>query len=102
QGQQDQVHLGPGDRSLQWGLELTQWGLELWQTRLGRLEGFGDAVSRGADARVLCALVSIAVTSLLGFVFPLMSTVFDFGERAHHACSAPPPGLRPGGGVGLR
>ena len=60
---------------MQLGLELTQLGLELLQTRLGRVEGFGDAVSLGADARVLFALVSIAVTSLLGFVFPLISTV---------------------------
>jgi len=72
------------------------------QTRLGRVEGCGDAVSLGAEARVLFALVSIAVTSLLGFVFPLIATVFDFGELAHHACSAHPPGLRPGRGVGLR
>ena len=82
---------------MQWGRELTQLGLELLQTRLGRVEGCGDAVSLGAEARVLFALVSIAVTSLRGCVFPLIATVCDFGELAHHACSAPPPGLRPGG-----
>ena len=82
---------------MQLGLELTQLSLELLQTRLGRFEGFGDAVSLGAEACVLFALVSIAVTSLLGFVFPLISTVFDFGELAHHACPAQPPGRRPGG-----
>jgi hypothetical protein len=98
EGQQDQVHLGPGDRSVQLGLELTQLGLELLQTRLGRFEGCGDAVSLGADARVLFALVSIVVTSLRGFVCPLMSTVCDVGELAHHACSAQPHGLS-GGGV---
>jgi hypothetical protein len=83
---------------VQLGLELTQLGLELLQTRLGRFEGCGDAVSLGADVRVLFALVSITVTSLLGFVFPLISTVFDFGELAHHACSAQPHCLS-GGGV---
>ncbi len=60
---------------MQWGRELTQLSLELLQTRLGRVEGCGDAVSLGAEARVLFALVSIAVTSLLGFVFPLIATV---------------------------
>ena len=68
-----------------------QLGLELLQTRLGRCEGFGDAVSLGGDARVLFALGSLAVTSLLGFVFLLLSTVFDFGELAHHVRSSSPP-----------
>ena len=50
---------------------------------------------------MLFALVSIVVASLLGFVFPLMSTVFDFGELAHHACSVNPHGRRRQGASGV-
>jgi len=67
------------------GLELRQASLRLSEARLGLLERCGGAVALGADASDLFALVSIAVTSLLGFVFPLISTVFDFGELAHEA-----------------
>lgn len=59
--------------------------LELMQTRQGLLEGIGDSVPLGAKANDLFALVSILVTSLLGFVFPLISTVCDFGELTHAA-----------------
>jgi hypothetical protein len=88
QGQQDHVHLGPGDKLLRGGLELTQ-------TRLGRFEGCGGAVALSGEASDLFALVAILVASLRGFVFPLIATVFDFGELAHHACSCNPRGLRP-------
>ena len=75
-------------------------GLELTQAGLGRFEGLGDPVALGADASVLFALVALAVASLLGFVFPLISTVFDFGELTHDACSqVNPDGPRPWGGV---
>jgi|SRR5439155_22739508 len=50
------------------------------QTPLRLFEGCGDSVPLGADTRELFALVSFAVTSLLGFVFPWMATVGDFGE----------------------
>src|SRR5207245_2096725 len=36
-------------------------------------------------------LVSLSVSSLLGFVFPLMSTVFDFGELTHGVRARHPP-----------
>ena len=68
-----------------------RWALELTQTRLGLFEGCGGAVSLGGDASDLFALVAIAVASLRGFVFPLISTVFDFGELAHHVRSCQPP-----------
>jgi hypothetical protein len=83
QGQPDHVHLRPGHPSLPVGLKLAQ-------TRQGRFEGFGGSVSLSTDARELLALVSIAVTSLLGFVFPLSATVCDFGELTHDALSSPP------------
>ena len=85
--------LGRDDESL-------SLALELLQTRLGRFEGFGGAVSLGAEARELFALVSIAVTSLLGFVFPLISTVCDFGELAHQAFSGPRQAAGGGGDLG--
>jgi len=76
---------------VQVGRELTQVGRELLQRRLGRLAGFGGTVSLDAEARGLCALVSLSVTSLLGFVVPLLSTGFDFGELPHGVRSRQPP-----------
>jgi hypothetical protein len=69
QGYQHHLYLGLGDLFLQLGLELTPLGLELTLTRLGRFEGFGDAVSLGGVTSVLFAPISLPVTSLLGFVF---------------------------------
>ena len=63
EGYPDHVHLREGDQPLHVGLELTQTHLRLFK-------GFGDSVPLGADTRELFALVSFAVTSLLGFVFP--------------------------------
>ena len=71
--------------TLELTFELTQARLGLFEVRLGLFERCGGAVALGADASDLFAPVSIAVTSLLGFVFPLISTVFDFGELAHEA-----------------
>jgi hypothetical protein len=68
-----------------------QLGLKVMQTRLGLFEGFGDSVSLSANARDLLALVSIAVTALLGFVFPLIATGCDFGELTHGVCAHHPP-----------
>lgn len=76
---------------MQVGLALTQVGLALLSPRLGRLKGLGGAVSLGADARGLLALVSLSVSSLLGFVCPLMSTVVDFGELTHGVRARQPP-----------
>jgi len=45
--------------------------------RLGLFECGDGSISLSGDASNLFALVSIAVASLFGFVFPLISTVFD-------------------------
>ena len=90
QGQEDHVHLGQGDKRLRLALEQAQ-------TRLGRFEGCGDAVALSCEASDLFALLSLSIASLRGFVFPLISTVFDFGELAHHACSGHLHGLGPWG-----
>jgi hypothetical protein len=63
---------------------------------LRRDDPSSTAVALGADGGDLCAPVSIALAALLGFMFPLIATVFDFGELAHHACSAHLRGRRPG------
>jgi hypothetical protein len=78
QSQQAQVPLRQGDQALHVGLTLTQ-------TRLGLCEGVSGSVSLGGDASDLCALGAIAITSLRGCVFPLMSTVVDCGELTHDA-----------------
>jgi hypothetical protein len=95
QGQEDQVHLGQGDESLRLALELTQ-------TRLSRVEGFGGSVALGGYASDLFALVSISVTSLRGFVFPLISTVCDFGELTHRVRLSSPMAVGARGRLGLR
>ncbi len=73
----DDVDLRHGGEALQLGLELTQAGL-------GRFEGCGDPVSLNLDARVLLALVALALASLLRLVFPLISTGLQCGQLAHH------------------
>ena len=50
----------------------------------------------------LFALVAILVASLLGFVFPLMSTVFDFGEFDSSRALVKPPVAGTRGRLGLR
>jgi len=59
--------------------------------RLGLFACGDGSISLSGDASNLFALVSIAVASLFGFVFPLISTVFDFGELTHHTRSCHPP-----------
>ena len=76
---------------MQVGRALTQVGRELVEPRLGRLKGWGGAVSLGADARGLLALGSLSVSSWLGCVFPLLSTVCDFGELPHGVRARQPP-----------
>jgi hypothetical protein len=84
QGQQDNVHLGLGDKCL-------RVVLKLMQTRLGHCEGVTGVVALSGEASDLFALVAIVVAALRGFVFPLLSTVFDFGELAHPVRSSSPP-----------
>src|SRR4029453_3681409 len=70
--------------------------LDLTQTRLGLFEGLLGLVALGLDSCELFAQVTILVATLFGFVFPLFSTVFDFGELTHHrARSSVSPGRRP-------
>ena len=77
--------------------------LELMQTCQGLFEGVGGSVPLGANANDLFALVSISVTSLRGFVFPLISTVCDFGELTHAARALIHPyGLWPWGSGRVR
>ena len=68
-------------------LELMQARLGLLEARLGLLERFGGAVALSADASDLFATGSIAVPSLLGFVFPLTllldSRVVEFEDGVH-------------------
>jgi len=78
----DHIDLGHGDEAMQLGLKLTQVGLSLFE-RLG-----GPVVLR-LEASVLFALVALLLTSLLGFVFPLIPTVFHLRELAHDVCSRP-------------
>ncbi len=73
------------------GLELTPVGLELLSPRLGRLKGLGGAVALGAEARGLCALVALSVSSLRGCVLPLRSPVCDLGELTHGVRAHHPP-----------
>jgi hypothetical protein len=40
-------------------------------------------VSLGFDTGEFLAQIAILIAALPGFVFPLLSTLFDFGELAH-------------------
>jgi hypothetical protein len=95
ESQGDHVDLGHGSEAMELGLELTQGGLR-------RFEGGGDSVALRLEASTLFALVTLALAALLGFVFPLISTVLHVGALAHHVSSGQLDGLRPchGGAVG--
>ena len=56
---------------------------ELAQTTLGPFERLGGSVALGFEASELLALVTVLVASLLGFMLPLVSAVFEFGPLAH-------------------
>ena len=73
-------------------LQLTQAGLRLF-------EGLDGPISFGSDARSLFTLVALSLAALRGFVFPLISTVFQFGQLAHHVFSDQPDGPRPYNGL---
>ncbi len=97
QSQGDHIALGPGGESVQLGLKLTQAGLRLF-------EGLRGPLSLGAEARILLTLVALSLASLLGFVFPLISTVLHCGQWAHHVSSEQRDGPRPWNGcaVGMK
>ena len=57
--------------------------LELSQARLVFLEALLSLVSLDFDTGEFLAQVTILISALPGFVFPLLSTLFDFGELAH-------------------
>ena len=73
-------------------LQLTQAGLRLFEV----LDG---PISFGSDARSLFTLVAFSLAALRGFVFPLISTVFQFGQLAHHVFSDQPDGPGPYNGL---
>ena len=54
-------------------------------------EGLLGLISLGFDAGELLAQVTVLIAALLGFVFPLVSTVFDFGELTHRLRSLTSP-----------
>src|SRR5438132_11632745 len=80
QGQEDPGHRGPGDKRLRWARELTQ-------TRRGRVAGVGGAGARRGEARDLVALGAMGGAARRGCVLPLLATMCDLGEWAHHAGS---------------
>ena len=76
QGHPHQIDFGQGRQTLVLSLELSETGLR-------PLEVGGRLIALGSDASELFALISIVVAAHLGFGFPLIATVFDFGELAH-------------------
>ena len=91
----DHIDLGHGGESMQLGFDLTQAGLR-------RFEGCGDSVAFRLEASALFALVALALAALRGFVFPLISTVGQFGELAHHVYPGQLDGPRPWSEVEVR
>jgi hypothetical protein len=73
--------------------------LKLSQARLALLERLLGLVALGFDTGEFLAQVTILIATLPGFVFPLLSTVFDFAKLTHrlHALTSP-DGSRPTGG----
>lgn len=57
--------------------------LQLIETGLGLFEVGGRLVALGSEAGKLLALVAVLIAARLGFRFPLLATVFDFGELTH-------------------
>ena len=88
----DHLDLGRGGASVPPRLKLTQVGL-------GRFEGWEGPISLGAEARRLFTLVARARAALLGFVFPLISTVWPLGQLAPHVSSDQLNGPRLGKGI---
>jgi len=89
------IDLGHGDESMQVGLDLTQAGLR-------RCEGSGDTVAFRLETSALFALVALALAALRRLVFPLISTVVQCGELAHHVYPGALHGPRPWSGVEVR
>jgi len=82
QGQEDDVHLGPGDESLALALTLAP-------ASLGCLERGGGAVLLVCDPSPLLALGAMVMGSLRGLVLPWHAAVSDCGPWAHQARSGP-------------
>ena len=58
----DDLHFGPGGKTLKLGLELADAGLS-------RFEGLADLCVSGPQARIRFALVSLLLASRFGFRF---------------------------------
>jgi hypothetical protein len=62
---------------------------------LSGFAGLLGLVALGFNSRELFAQVAVGVAALLGFGFPLVAAVFDFGKLTHTLRSLPsPPGDR--------
>src|SRR5467141_3884687 len=89
QGEVDDVDLGSSGEAVLLRLKLSHAGLR-------RLEGASQLIALGFDACLLSSLVALPRAVLLGFLFPLISAVFHFGQLAHDASlrahpDGPPP-----------
>jgi len=72
---------------------------ELAQACVGLCEGVLGLSPRGSKTRTLLRLVSVWLTALLGFVFPLVPTACPFGQVPPPLRSLTSPhGDRPWGG----
>jgi hypothetical protein len=90
----DHVDLGHGGEAVPVGLELTQAGLRCF-------ESFGGLVALRLEASVLFALGALALTALLGFLFPRIPAVLPFGQWPHHLASDQRDGPRPSQGIAV-
>src|SRR2546428_880139 len=74
------LHLGPGGKSLKLGLKLTYAGLS-------RFQGLGDLMVPEPQARMGFALVALPLASRLGFGSPLVSALSHFRQLTHDDAS---------------
>src|SRR4029077_7529118 len=87
---------GPDLRSHGHGLSLA---LKLAQAGLGFFDVLLGLIALGLDSGELLAQVTVVVAALLGFGFPLVSAMCDFGQLTHRVRSfTSPRGARAWGG----
>jgi len=65
--------------------------LKLAQAGLGLFELLPGLSALGFETGELLAQVSIVIAALLGFGFPLVAAVCDFGKLTHRVCSLTSP-----------
>jgi hypothetical protein len=76
----DDLHFGPGGKTLKLGLELADAGLS-------RFQGLGDLMVPGPQARICFALIALPLASRCGFGSPLVSALSHFRQLAHDGAS---------------